>query len=261
VTTVDLAGAVPPAAEPRAPRPFHPIWAIVAVLVSSVAAMLIGFFLTLLIGGLTHPDGSGAFFDAFIESLEGASLDERFLQIYMVTVETLTALFVIALAAIRAGAKFRQLLAFNTNVPARVLAIGLLATVVYFTAGTALEEFYPSIKELSENYLPLPTDQVAYWIAAAGIVVFAPVCEEIVFRGFLFTAFRAKWGFATSLAISSVFFAVLHFEPTGLYMVLVLPLAFVLGWAREKSGGIAIPILLHILNNLSALLIMMYRAA
>jgi membrane protease YdiL (CAAX protease family) len=38
-----------------------------------------------------------------------------------------------------------------------------------------------------------------------------------------------------------------------------IAVGFVLGWARHKSGGLALPVILHCVNNSAALLLAMLR--
>ena len=80
-------------------------------------------------------------------------------------------------------------------------------------------------------------------------VVLAPVIEEMLFRGYLFTALRPVQGPAVSIAISAVAFALYHLENGFLFALFVLPTGLLLGYVRERSGNIALPLLIHALMN------------
>ena len=86
-------------------------------------------------------------------------------------------------------------------------------------------------------------------VFAASTVVIAPVCEELAFRGLLFTALL-KRGVADRLTVllSAVAFAAFHFEATRFPLLLVLGLA--LGEVRRRTGSTAASMVTHALVNL-----------
>jgi membrane protease YdiL (CAAX protease family)/Flp pilus assembly protein TadD len=88
---------------------------------------------------------------------------------------------------------------------------------------------------------------------AAG--VFAPIAEEILFRGLIFGALQ-KWlqpGWV--IFWTSLLFAFAHFEIVGLLPL--IGLGALLGWVRFRTGSIGLPILLHASNNCLAMLALM----
>lgn len=82
------------------------------------------------------------------------------------------------------------------------------------------------------------------------LVVFAPICEEIVFRGFLFTRWRRKWGPVRAAVGVSVLFAVAHPNILGFF---VFSLAMCAMYIRFRS--LIVPMLAHASNNLIALIL------
>lgn len=90
------------------------------------------------------------------------------------------------------------------------------------------------------------------------VVVFAPLTEELTFRGML-----ARYVFpqqnnikqtALFLLVSSIVFALVHFPGTPLQFLVYASLGFSLGLAYISKGGLAYSIALHALNNLIAFL-------
>ena len=80
------------------------------------------------------------------------------------------------------------------------------------------------------------------------LLVYAPVVEELVFRGFLLQRWGAKWGLRWGLIASSVLFGVLHINnPVGLTLF-----GFVMGLLYLRSRSLWIPIICHSFNNLAA---------
>ncbi|MBI4240364.1 MAG: CPBP family intramembrane metalloprotease [Candidatus Rokubacteria bacterium] len=80
-------------------------------------------------------------------------------------------------------------------------------------------------------------------------VVFAPVFEEIVFRGLLFATLRRKFGWRTSAAASAVVFALAH-EYGVLELASVFWSGILWAWAYEKTGSLLPGMVAHAVNNL-----------
>jgi len=79
-----------------------------------------------------------------------------------------------------------------------------------------------------------------------GLVILAPLGEELVFRGALWRALSSL-GTRSALVGTSIAFAVVHLDP--LHVVATLPLAFFLGWLRHVTGSLAVCVVAHALNN------------
>ena len=86
------------------------------------------------------------------------------------------------------------------------------------------------------------------------VVVFAPLTEELTFRGML-----ARFVFpqqdnikqtALFLLVSTIIFALVHFPGTPLQFLVYASLGFSMGLAYISKGGLAYSIGLHALNNL-----------
>jgi membrane protease YdiL (CAAX protease family) len=95
-----------------------------------------------------------------------------------------------------------------------------------------------------ENMAPLLT-------LAALSLFFAPVFEEIFFRGFLFAGLRCRWGLPAAALASGMLFGIVHTLNPGFYYV-VPPIAlvgviFALGYAY--SGSIYHTMATHFMFN------------
>ena len=78
-------------------------------------------------------------------------------------------------------------------------------------------------------------------------VLIVPVFEELLFRGFVQTTLRSVTGHPwVAIFITSAFFAILH--PTT-HIPALFMLSCGLGYAYERSGSLARPILIHVLFN------------
>lgn len=122
--------------------------------------------------------------------------------------------------------------------------------------GVAMDASYSSLYERILHH-PLPVQETTPFVqyslkaspvtAALAIVIVAPVVEEILFRGLLYGAFSKwmpPWGV---IAMSSALFAIVHLQPV--YLPPIFCMGLILGWLRWKSESVALPALVHGLNN------------
>ena len=83
------------------------------------------------------------------------------------------------------------------------------------------------------------------------VVLIAPVIEEFLFRGFLYSQLQQSilkdWG---AVIVSSLVWTIIHFQyEAGILFVLFL-FGLLLGYFRIKYNSLLIPIVLHAVNNL-----------
>lgn len=92
-------------------------------------------------------------------------------------------------------------------------------------------------------------------------VIFAPIVEEVLFRGVLFQSIRRHsrvWAYIASLAMFGIYhtwqFAMVYQDPVYLlYSLQYIPITFALTWSYEKSGSLWVPIFFHASNNYLAM--------
>jgi membrane protease YdiL (CAAX protease family) len=83
-------------------------------------------------------------------------------------------------------------------------------------------------------------------IAAAVILVGAPVAEEVFFRGLVFGGLL-RWGFWPAALISGFLFSLVHFDPGS--VVPFIAIGVLLAWLYQRSGTLWYPILFHFVFN------------
>ncbi|WP_164487131.1 CPBP family intramembrane glutamic endopeptidase [Pseudomonas chlororaphis] len=91
------------------------------------------------------------------------------------------------------------------------------------------------------------------------VLVFAgPIFEEAIFRQYLFRAFyvgQSRLAQVVPVASTTIFFTIFHYSYWGTYsLFLIIALGIILGLARVRAGGVVLPIGLHILSNMYAVL-------
>jgi membrane protease YdiL (CAAX protease family) len=90
------------------------------------------------------------------------------------------------------------------------------------------------------------------------VVFLGPLAEEKLFRGFLLPRLAAQWGSTPAMMVSALIFALFH-PHYGLFMPIVLLYGYVFAWARLRTGGIAVPFILHMMVNGLVSVIMLTR--
>ena len=84
-------------------------------------------------------------------------------------------------------------------------------------------------------------------LGALTVIVVAPVCEELFFRGFLFRVLRLRTTFWIAAALDGVLFGLVHGA------LVILPVLVFLGvalcWVYERTGTLFATIAIHALNN------------
>lgn len=116
---------------------------------------------------------------------------------------------------------------------------------------------------------PIPDQEIVAWMKAGlrnspcltviGISIAAPVGEEILFRGLLFGCLKRWLRPGWVIVLTAVVFALAHFQL--IFMLPLLGVGLVLGYARQKSGGLALPMFIHSLNNSLALLVLVTNSS
>jgi len=84
------------------------------------------------------------------------------------------------------------------------------------------------------------------WLILVG-VIFAPLVEEIFFRGFLFQGFRHQYGWAKGGLLSAAVFAIGHLDPVSLIPTFIFGLLF--AYMYHRSNSVWPGIILHSLVN------------
>jgi len=115
------------------------------------------------------------------------------------------------------------------------------------------QEIFPIPDELLEGALRMMRAESAFeWtFKIATICVGAALSEELMFRGFIQTAFLERLSRSTAILWTAFLFMMLHFLPLPTFAAAGL----VLGFAALATRSILVPIAIHFTNNLAALLL------
>ena len=138
---------------------------------------------------------------------------------------------------------------FVMGAPVFVVAIGVAYAIQKL--------FHPTTTDqLSRSVTTLSSGNVGWGLVAllaVTLILLAPICEEIFFRGFLYPALRNRMSRQPAMILNGVLFAAAHFEIVGF-----LP-RFLLGWGLcyvyERNRTLGGPMTAHALYNALVLLL------
>jgi len=91
------------------------------------------------------------------------------------------------------------------------------------------------------------------FLVVVGISVVPGICEEVLFRGVLFTAFLRRWGPTATVIATAVLFGLIHLDPLQTPAAIVMGLY--LGWIRLRTHSLWPAAAAHAANNLMASLL------
>lgn len=141
------------------------------------------------------------------------------------------------------------------------LGIGLLTplALAWFNNGMR-QKIFEQLKEI-DYLLPQSRTEIALF---AGVSVTAGICEEVLFRGFLFAYLQASpWHLdaSTTILVSSAMFGIAHFGQGTKGMLLAGAIGAALGILYVVTGSLLAPIIVHILIDLRAAALCYLRAS
>lgn len=130
------------------------------------------------------------------------------------------------------------------------LAVSVLTIATSFIADS-LNGLLPPVPEWFEAVME-QLMKGPVWITLISVSVFAPLFEEWLCRGLVLRGLLQKTGPATAIAVSSLFFAVLHMNPWQALPAFLLGLVF--GYVYYKTGSLKLTMLMHCVNNTMAVI-------
>jgi len=188
-------------------------------------------------------------------------MSDPWLFFVFILIEDLAFVLVVYVALIRSGvSSWRDmgLRDVRRGSVLRGLGWGLLFIAVSLALSLVLRAF--GFDQAQAQQFPVEHAGLAGRIAVvvAGCV-FAPVAEEIFFRGFAFRAMKARKGLVRGLLYSSCLFGVIHITATPFNLAsavaIFVPItagAMILATAYERSGDLWTSIVAHGANNVFA---------
>lgn len=88
-------------------------------------------------------------------------------------------------------------------------------------------------------------------IVSVGIV--GPIVEEVIFRGLIFYYFQKRYSVKTAIIVQAILFGVIHLNLAQASYAIIIGLF--LGYAYVYTQSIWVPIIIHVVNNIVAMVV------
>lgn len=136
------------------------------------------------------------------------------------------------------------------------MMLGMMLIAEFFTSRIPVTgPFFGDLYEMFSQLMNQLSGDIPMMVIMA--VFFAPLLEEIIFRGIIMKGLLNKgWQPWKAILLSSVVFGVVHGNPWQ--FVGAVMLGCVLGLVYLKTKSLLLPILLHAFNNLISCLLVIY---
>lgn len=136
------------------------------------------------------------------------------------------------------------------------VVLGIGGICLNLVVSSLLSMVFPSGSEdVNEQYMQI-LDGVSFVPALALMALLPAVCEELMFRGYMFTAFKNRLSLSRAILFVSLLFGISHMS-----MIKIIPTALLgvaLAYMVHKSGSILTSSLVHFVNNAFAVTMLFY---
>lgn len=155
--------------------------------------------------------------------------------------------------------KFSRVFALKGFNPLLLIPILLMLPAMQYLVGflnIKIESILPAPPWFWELFERIFNNHFGFWGAALKMVVFAPIVEEILFRGIIMHGLMRNYRSWYAILLSGILFSAYHLNPWQMSYTFFLGL--LLGWIMVKTRSLPFAILVHALNNLLVLLSVTY---
>jgi len=180
--------------------------------------------------------------------------------VYSVVFQTLLSLSILGLIYVIVTKKyevpFKQAFGISFSKIPSFLNQGIFVTAIIVVTTTIIGLIFTQIigTENKSPYMDMPGEKFR-WLTLFAIF-FAPIVEEIFFRGFMQPAIVKKTGTVFGILITALIFGVSHtqYMNFGAAIFSVTAIGLILGITRHKTGSVMPGIFAHFFNNLLAVI-------
>lgn len=135
--------------------------------------------------------------------------------------------------------------------PTRTLWLGAAAggAIILFVPPLIQYLFPPGAQNAPSPlmHLAVSSSWGLFQVATLGVLV-APICEEFVFRGVLYSGVAKSWGKAAGAVVTTLLFTLAHAPEAKAYLPALIGVACfgaVAVYARERTGSLAASVAVH----------------
>lgn len=117
---------------------------------------------------------------------------------------------------------------------------------------TVLFSFLPEAWIASYEEAAASTFIGDFWLVAIGTAIMAPLVEELIFRGLIYTRLKKGMPVVAAMVLTSVWFGLMHGHP--LWIAYATVLGLIMGWIFERTKSLFGSMLFHFGYNLFAVI-------
>jgi membrane protease YdiL (CAAX protease family) len=156
-------------------------------------------------------------------------------------------------------------LGLSATSPGKTVAGALLGVACYFAVVLPLMHWVSHVvpaswREAFDGRAILSgLDGIEWALMVGAIVLAAPFCEEVFFRGFIQPRLIRRWGAPLGLLATSVLFSLIHVDPVGFLARVALGMLF--GWLAYASAHLWVSIAAHASYNFLVCLLFFYGSS
>lgn len=165
--------------------------------------------------------------------------------LHLLTLIALNILFILVLKT-----KYQLKLGIFSNISLSGILLAFGCSILFFLLlDNFLDPFFDRLFMASADEYKRAIEQLRQYptVSFIRICLLAPVVEEIFIRGWVLNSLRKKYGVILALLLSTLFFAVLHFNFVQTLSAAIA--GFILGLLYIKTGSLFCCILAHSLYN------------
>lgn len=129
---------------------------------------------------------------------------------------------------------------------------GIFSTIAAAFVVEPLTALLPDMPLWLEETMKKMMEKMPLWATLLSVSVFAPLFEEWLCRGLVLRGLLHKMNPFSAIAVSAVFFAILHMNPWQAIPAFCLGLLF--GYTYYKTGSLKLTMLMHCTNNTMAVI-------
>ena len=141
------------------------------------------------------------------------------------------------------------------GVPIGIIVQAVLVPALYWTLELLLPWDLGDVSEQARTLTDRAGSDAEIFLLVVMVVVGAPIIEELFFRGLLMRSIQARLNDGLALVLSSLFFALVHFQ------VLQIPGLFlfglIAGTCAQRTGRLGMSILAHAAFNATAVVMLL----
>ena len=140
---------------------------------------------------------------------------------------------------------------FGAKKTAVLVFAGIFSTIAAAYVVEPLTTLLPDMPKWLEDTMKKMLENSPIWVTLISVSVFAPLFEEWLCRGIVLRGLLRTMNSFCAIALSSVFFAILHMNPWQAIPAFCLGLLF--GYAYYRTGSLKLTMLMHCTNNTMAM--------